>query len=44
MGIFDGCRDELFKMMVNHAEDNFGVVNPTLFVKIPITRTGVTRS
>jgi hypothetical protein len=42
MGIFDGCRDELFKMMINHAEDNFGVVNPTLVVKILISRTGVT--
>jgi hypothetical protein len=37
MGIFDGCRDELFKMMINDAEDNFEVVNPTLVVKIPIT-------
>jgi hypothetical protein len=37
MGIFDGCRDELFKMMINDAEDNFEVVNPTLLVKIPIT-------
>jgi hypothetical protein len=37
MGIFDGYRDELFKMMINDAEDNFEVVNPTLLVKIPIT-------
>jgi hypothetical protein len=37
MGIFDGCRDELFKMMINDAEDNFEVVNPTLLVKIPIS-------
>jgi hypothetical protein len=37
MGIFDGCRDELFKMMINDAEDNFEVVYPTLYVKIPIT-------
>jgi hypothetical protein len=37
MGIFDGCRDELFKMMINDAEDNFEVVYPTLVVKIPIT-------
>jgi hypothetical protein len=41
-GIFDGCRDELFKMMINDAEDNFEVVNPTLVVKILISRTGVT--
>jgi hypothetical protein len=41
MGIFDGCRDELFKMMINDAEDNFEVVNPTLVVKILISRTGV---
>jgi hypothetical protein len=45
INIFDGCRDELFKMMINDAEDNFEVVNPTtLVVKIPITRTGVIRS
>jgi chloramphenicol O-acetyltransferase len=42
MSIFDGCRDELFKMMINDAEDNFEVVNPTLVVKILISRTGVT--
>jgi hypothetical protein len=29
-------------MMINDAEDNFEVVNPTLVVKILISRTGVT--
>jgi hypothetical protein len=29
MGIFHDCRDELFKMMINEAEGNFEVVNPT---------------
>jgi hypothetical protein len=36
MGIFDGCRDELFKMMINDAEDNFEVVNPTLVISLEL--------
>jgi hypothetical protein len=36
MGIFDGCRDELFKMMINDAEDDFEVVNPTLVVSLEL--------
>jgi hypothetical protein len=35
MGIFDGCRDELFKM-INDAEDDFEVVNPTLVVSLEL--------
>jgi integrase len=45
MGIFGGCRcDELCKMMINDVEEHFEAVNPTLVVKIPITKTGVSRS
>jgi hypothetical protein len=46
MGIFDGCRDELFKMMImiNDAEYNFEVINSRLVVKISISRTGVARN
>jgi hypothetical protein len=45
MGIFGGCRcDELCKMMINDVEEHIEDVNPTLVVKIPITKTGVSRS
>jgi hypothetical protein len=42
VGIFGGCRcDELCKMVINDVEEHFEDVNPTLVVKIPITKTGV---
>jgi hypothetical protein len=34
--LFYGCRDELFKMMINDAEADFEVVNPTLVISLEL--------